>query len=84
MKTLKSLLVAILFACVLFAVSPARAQEANAPCGGTDPDSTCGGGSDGSSLPIDAHIWLLLAAAGLIGTKVIIGKMRAADTEKDK
>ena len=75
MKKLKHSIIAVLFTCTLFAISPAKADDPGAPCGGADVDSPCGGGGD-SSLPIDTYIWYLVAAAGIIGTRVVLHKNR--------
>lgn len=82
MKKLKLSLAALTFACSMFAISPVKAQDPGAPCGGIDPDSGCGGssGSD-TSLPINNAFWLLVAAGAVIGTKVAFAKDKAAGVQ---
>jgi hypothetical protein len=77
MKKLRLSIIALLFTCSLFSISPVKADPGE-PCGGIDPDSGCGGGSDSGApgLPIDGYVWVLVGAAGLIGMRIIARKTR--------
>jgi hypothetical protein len=76
MKRLKLSLLTLLFTCLIFAISPAKADDPGAPCGGADVDSPCGGGD--TSLPINNAVWLLIAAGVVIGTKATFRKNKPA------
>ena len=75
MKSIKLFIIALLISCTTFAVLPSTALASDTPSmpgGGADPDAT----GSGSSLPIDGQVWFLIAAAAVVGTKVIISKSK--------
>lgn len=76
MKKLKLSLATLMFACSMFAISPAKASDPGEPCGGADIDSPCGGGGD-TSLPINNAVWLLVVAGAVVGTKAVFAKSKA-------